>query len=365
MDRESQLYRIALTFLPTVGDILLKNLVSYCGGVREVFNASFTKLKKAPGIGERRAKEILHNDVLKRAEEELAFVERNDISTLFYLDADYPKRLSNCYDNPILLYYKGNADLNAQKVLSIVGTRTATEYGKAVSEQIVEALAEKQVLIVSGMAYGIDIYAHRAALKVGLPTVGVFGHGLDIVYPAQHRSTAEKMLSNGGLLTDFPSKSKFEKGNFPRRNRIVAGLADATIVVETKVKGGSMITAEIANSYDRDVFAVPGNINASNSQGCNYLIKTNRAYLLDEVEELLEILGWKENTLSPPVQKQLFLDLNEDETKVVELLKEKPLAIDELSFRLLMPASLIAANLLNLELKGVIRSLPGKVYELA
>lgn len=365
MDRESQLYKVALAFLPAVGDITIKSLIAYCGGAKELFNASHAKLKKAPGIGDKRAKDILDSDALKQAEQELKFIDKNGIQVLYYLDDDFPKRLLGCYDYPVVMFYKGNANLNNQKVLSIVGTRNATEYGKAVTQQLVEALKPYNVLIVSGLAYGIDIAAHKAAIHSGLPTVGVLGHGLDRLYPALHKQTAQKMELNGGLLSDFPSGTLPDKFNFPRRNRIVAGIADAVLVVETKIKGGSMITAELANSYNRDILAVPGNINSAVSEGCNYLIKTNRASLVDNGEEIIDLLGWREESgIKGPLQKQLFLDLTDDEQLIVDLLRQKPLAIDDLTLQLTMPSSLIAANLLNLELKGVVKTLPGKVYAL-
>jgi DNA processing protein len=362
-------HKIALSFLPNVGDILIKNLVSYCGGVEEVFNASKNKLVKIPGIGEKTATEIISakDDSLTNAEAELKFIQKHKIKVLFYTDKDYPQRLLNCYDAPFMLFYLGNADLNNTKIVSIVGTRKATEYGKQICEKIIEALQPHNALIVSGLAYGIDVCAHKKALELKLSTVGVLGHGLDILYPSQHKSIAKQMLANGGLLTDFPSKTKFVPGNFPRRNRIVAGISDATIVIETKTKGGSVITAEIANSYNKDVFAVPGNIDKPYSQGCNFLIKTNKAALLDDASELPEILGWKNeqtNSQKKKLQTEMLLDLTEPETKLFELLKEKEsLRIDEIVMNINLSSSDVAANLLNLEFKGAIKSLPGKVYQ--
>lgn len=369
-DDRRDLYRIALTLLPKIGSVMAKQLVSYCGGVQEIFDASFAKLKKAPGIGDKRAREILDQSILDRAEEELQFVRKNNIDLLFYLDEKYPKRLKHCFDDPVLLYHKGNTELNNSKVISIVGTRNATDYGKQITQEIVTALAPFNPLIVSGLAYGIDISAHKTAIDLGIQTVGVLGHGLDRIYPAHHKNTAAKMLAQGGLLTEFISNSRADKENFPKRNRIVAGMADATIVVETKMKGGSMITATLANDYDRDVFAVPGKINDQYSQGCNYLIRTNRAHLLDSAEELIAALGWertlKEKDATSAVQTQMFVDLAPDEQQLVDALREAgQIAIDELTYKLSMPASKIASILLTLELQGLVRSLPGKVYKLA
>lgn len=362
------LFEVGLTYLPTVGDVLLKGLVSYCGGVKEVFDASHAKLKRAPGIGDKRAMEILNSNALEKAAEELKFIEKHQITPIFYLDAAYPKRLLHCHDSPVMLYYKGNADLNTQRIISMVGTRNATEYGRTVTEMVIEKLQHHNILVLSGLAYGIDIIAHRAALKHGMQTVGVLAHGLDRLYPAQHKSTAEKMYTQGGLLTEFPSGSLPDRENFPKRNRIVAGMSDATIVIETKIKGGSMITATLANSYDRDVYAVPGNLGQICSEGCNYLIRTHRAAILDSVDEFLEAMRWtdKETTPAPPRQLQLLSDLEPNEEAIAQLLQEhNQLAIDELTYRIRIPASQVAAALLGLELKGIVRSMPGKAYKLA
>lgn len=369
ISENTRLYQIALTLLPSIGDILAKTLVSYCGGVEGVFNASFAKLKKAPGVGDKRAREILDQTVLLRAEEELKFVKKHKINLYFYLDDAYPRRLKQCFDNPVLLYGKGDFDLNTQRVISIVGTRNATDYGKQVTDELVEVLAPFGPIIVSGLAYGIDIQAHRAALKHGLPTIGVLAHGLDRIYPAHHRTTAEKMLGQGGLLTEFQSQSNADRENFPKRNRIVAGLADATIVVETKTKGGSMITAELANGYNRDVFAVPGHITATFSQGCNYLIRTNRAQLLDSPLELVAALGWElpgQQKTTKAIQPQMFVNLEPAEQQLVDVLQQSgELTIDDLLSKINAPASKVATTLLTLELKGIVRTLPGKIYRLA
>jgi DNA processing protein len=325
---------------------------------------------RVPGIGEKLSEIIINNknSALAEAENELKFIDKHKIKVLFYTDKDYPQRLLQCYDAPLLLYYLGNADLNSQRIISIVGTRNATEYGKDVCEKLVEALKPYDVIIVSGLAYGIDICAHKKSIEIGLPTIGVLGHGLDILYPAQHKNIAKKMVLNGGLLTDFPSKTKFVPGNFPSRNRIVAGISDATVVIETKIKGGSVITAEIANSYNKDVFAIPGNIDKPYSQGNNFLIKTNKAALLDDVNELPEILGWKNDSLKKSEfnkQTQLLLELNETEKELYDLFNENiSLKIDEIVAKMKMPSSEVAANLLALEFKGAIKSLPGKIYQL-
>ncbi len=362
------LYKVALSFLQGVGDIRARNLISYCGGAEAVFNASKTRLGKIPGVGEKFANLIIESktEALTKAEEELRFIEKHKIQTLFYTDKNYPQRLLHCYDAPFILYYLGNIDLNNTKIISIVGTRNATDYGKSVCEKLIETLAPYNVLVVSGLAYGIDICAHKKCVEVGLPTIGVLAHGLDILYPAQHKSIAKQMVAHGGLLTDFPSKTKFVPGNFPARNRIVAGISDTTVVIETKPKGGSVITAELADSYNKDVFAVPGNIDKPYSQGCNFLIKTNKAALLDDAEELPEILGWKSKHATKPKQHELLIDLTDAEKQVFDLLKTTgEMRIDEIVLQSQLSSSEVASNLLNLEFKGAVKSLPGKVYKVS
>lgn len=361
------LYRIGLTLIPGIGDVLAKNLVSYCGSPEAVFREKRSKLLKIPGIGQVLSNMVSNADVLKYAEKELKFIEKYKITPLFYTDAAYPKRLKNCHDSPVVVYYKGNADLNAARVLSVVGTRNMTPYGRKQCESMIEELAAHDVLVVSGLAYGVDICAHRACLKHKIPTVGVLAHGLDKLYPATHRSVAEAMLKNGGLLTDFPSSTIPDKENFPKRNRIVAGMADATVVVESGKKGGSLITADIANSYNRDVFAFPGRTDDEFSEGCNRLVKANKAALVENASDILYMMGWQEHEKEKkkPVQKALFIDLSPDEEALVNVLKEKESAhIDDLCHKAGFSVSKVSAILLSLEFSGVIRSLPGKMYQL-
>lgn len=285
---------------------------------------------------------------------------------LFYTDELYPKRLKSCEDAPILIYSKGNADFNVPKVISIVGTRNATEYGKQLCYQLIEELQQYNVLVISGLALGIDVAAHRECLKFNIPTVGVLGHGFDTMYPAQNRPVAERMLQNGGLLTEYPSGTRAVPEHFPARNRIVAGLADATIVVEASIKGGALITAEIANTYNRDVFAFPGRINDEYSEGCNFLVRNNKASLLTCMADLAYLMGWEKKNETTVVQEQLMLpiDLSAHEQEIFEAIRQNkvPLAIDELTIKTRMPASQLAVNLLNMEMQGFIRSLPGKTY---
>jgi DNA processing protein len=362
----STLHQLGLTFIKGIGPTLSKNLLAYFGTPEEVFTAPKLHLKKVPGIG-MRAEQLDLQAALARAAEELAFISKNSIDIIFYTDPCYPKRLKNCGDSPLLLYSKGNADLNNQRVVSIVGTRNATDYGRTLCKQLIEDLKPYGALIVSGLALGIDVAAHKESLRLELPTVGVLGHGLDRLYPSQNRSVADKMLLNGGLLTEFPSGTKPERENFPQRNRIVAGMADVTVVIEAGIKGGALITAEIANSYNRDVFAFPGRVTDEFSEGCNFLIRHNKAGLLTCAPDLAFALGWdKPDEVKKKPRKQMVLPmgLNAEERQVFELLEqyEQPIAIDDLTIKANLPLSQLTMVLLNMELQGYIRSLPGKTY---
>jgi len=362
----SLLHRLGLTFIKNIGPAFAKSMLFHFGDEEHVFKASKAKMTQIPGIGEKRYLDINFKTALERAEEELDYIEKNNIKPIFYTDPEYPKRLKNCIDSPILLYGKGNFDLNRRHVISIVGTRRATEYGKQFCKELVEELQQYNVLIVSGLALGIDTYAHKESLKQGVQTVGVLGHGFDRMYPVQNRSTAEKMQENGGVLTEYPSGTIPDRENFPQRNRIVAGMADATIVVEAGIKGGALITAEIANSYNRDVFAFPGRIDDEFSEGCNCLIRHNKAGLLTCAADLAYSLGWEKIDDGRPAVEQLSLpmDLSNEERIILDIIHQhkSPLAIDELTLKAKMPMSQLAMNLLNMEMQGFIRSLPGKTY---
>jgi len=364
---EELVRRIALTRVAGVGDVLARNLVSYCGSAEAVFRQPRRSLEKIPGIGAKTATAIASFRDFDRAEREIRFMERNGIRSFFYSDPEFPARLKNCPDAPALLYYKGTADLNRSRVVAVVGTRSATTYGRLFTEQLVEDLKALDVLVVSGLAYGIDITAHRAALQHGVDTVGVLGHGLDRIYPAAHRAIADDMADHGGLLTEYPSGTNPDKENFPSRNRILAGISDAVVVVEAARSGGALITAEIANSYNRDVFALPGKTTDTWSQGCNRLVKTNKAALIESAKDLEYIMGWEPAGEQPeaPAQRNLFVELTVDEQSVVDALK--PLGrtdIDTLGAGLSIPVSRLSAALLNLEFKGVLKAFPGKMYEL-
>lgn len=364
MQDNDLIYKIGVSLLPGIGDITAKRLVAHCGGAEAIFKESKKALLKIPGFGETIVNKIKSAEVLELAEEEMKKAEDNNIQILYFLDKDYPKRLKHCEDGPVILYAKGNANFNAEKVISIVGTRKATVMGKAFCEKLVQELSAFQPLIVSGLAFGIDICAHKAALKNSLSTIGILGHGLDQIYPRQHAATAEKMMGNGGLATTFRYKSEMFPKNFADRNRIVAGLADAVVVIESSYKGGSLITADIANSYNRDVFAVPGRPDDEMAVGCNKLIKSNKAALIESAKDIKYILGWEESKKEQKKQTSMFIDLSEEESRLVALLRnEKESGIDELSLGAELPMSKTAGILLELEFKGLVKSLPGKRYQ--
>jgi DNA processing protein len=360
-------YQIGLTLLDGVGDILAKNLVSYCGSAEQVFKTSKAQLEKIPGIGSYTSNAIMKSkSVLERAEKECKFIEDKNISALFYTDKKFPQRLKNCNDSPVMLYYKGNADLNTSKVVAVVGTRTPSLYGKETTEKLIQDLSDSGCLVVSGLAYGIDITAHKSSLDYGLNTVGVLAHGLDRVYPSVHSQYAKKMISQGGLLTEFISDTNPDKENFPKRNRIVAGMCDALVVVESKRGGGSLITATIANSYNKDIFAYPGKANDVLSEGCNGLIKSHRANLMESAADLLYIMNWNEDLKKKKTsQIPLALNLSAEEQLIVNAFDTKQqLHVDEICYATSFSISKTSTFLLQLEFSNIIKSLPGKMYQL-
>ena len=368
MDSEL-LYQLALTLIPNIGPVQAKILLQHCNA-EEIFHAKKSYLEKIEGIGPVRAASIIAFKDFSKAEEEIKFIEKYKIKSLFLTDPDYPKRLLNCYDSPTLLFYKGEADLNAAKIVAIVGTRSHTDYAKQVTEKLVKELTEQNITVVSGLAFGVDAIAHKAAVKNNLPTIGVLAHGLDQIYPPEHAGLAKDMIKHkGGLLTEFRSKSKPDKHNFPTRNRIVAGISDATVVIETGLKGGSMITAELANSYNKDVFAIPGKVTDAKSAGCNYLIKNNKAMLLTDAAELIQVMQWEDKAKSKKEkknQRELFIELTNEEKIIIAILREKnTVHIDEINSKSTLTSSTVAAAILNLELQNVLVSLPGKMYQLA
>lgn len=362
----NKLLQIALTKIDGVGPRTARQLLAHCGSVEEIFSSAKKHLLAIPGVGSSIADAVLSKSCLLAAEAELLFTEKHRISVVWIGDEDYPYRLKQCEDAPILFFYKGAMDWNERPVVSVVGTRNATAYGRKLCEDLVYGLKDLAPLIVSGLAYGIDVCAHRVALKHGLATIGVLGHGLDRIYPAVHREVASRMLDSGGLLTEFPSGTKPDKPNFPMRNRIIAGMADVVVVVEAAAKGGALITAEIANSYNRDVCTFPGSIEQEYSAGCNYLIKTHRAHLIRNAEDLLYLMNWTKKE-KKSVGKQLSLlptDLSKDEQKVYRFLQENDQAtVDEIAIYCDWPQSKLAMILLEMEMNDHVISLPGKVYK--
>lgn len=360
---------IALSFFPHVGPVRIKKLVSQLGEPEAIFKEKLSSIRKISGFKNTAKEKWKPHLALEYAEKEMDFIEKNKIKVhSYWQDDSYPIRLKHCLDGPVILYSLGDLDLNKTAVLSVVGTRKATSYGRAFVDQLIQSLADCPVIVVSGLAYGIDVATHKACVKNNVMTAGVLAHGLDRIYPGEHKSTVKKMLDNGGILTEFPSETNPDRENFPKRNRIVAGMADATLVIESDVKGGSMITADIANSYNRDVFALPGDVNKPMSRGCNFLIKKNKAALIDSPEELIKTMGWENNidlTKETSIQTSFFPDLDSDESQLVEILKKNSVhTIDVISLHSKLPVSKVATVLLSLEFKGVVKSLPGKQYKL-
>jgi len=359
-------YKIALSLLPGIGPLRTRKIIARLKDTESFFHEPAEHLLKIQGIGRHLASSAIRMKALKAAEDELDFLTRNHIRAFFFLDDDYPERLKQCEDAPIIIYLQGDTDLNAKKVLSIVGTRQATSYGLDHCRKIIEDLARSHpdLLIVSGLAYGIDVCAHKAALKNQLQTVAVLGHGLNMIYPAVHRTVALDIVHHGALVTEFNTKQIPDKRNFVARNRIIAGLADATIIIESGIKGGALITADLANSYNRDVFAIPGRISDTWSKGCNHLIKKNLAALVEDAGDIAYLLGWEtESPSHEDIQKELFVDLNEEELHLVNILKELgDLSMDQIAIHANMPVSKTSSLLLNLEFTGLIKSLPGNMY---
>ena len=364
--REEKLFQLALTLVPGLGDILVKTLISYIGSAQQVFNATISKLTKVPGIGPNTARAIKQLN-LKEAEDQLKRLTDKNIKLYFYTDKEYPHRLKNIYDAPALIYLSGNLDLNHARMLAIVGTRNATDHGKEFVQEFVRDLSSHNLIIVSGLAYGIDIEAHKAALKYNIPTIGVIASGLDIIYPQVHAKYAKRMLEHGGILTEYPLKTTLDPARFPARNRIIAGLCDATVVIEAADKGGALITADLASGYDREVFAVPGRWNDDFSNGCNRIIKNNLAQSITSAKDLQYYMQWPEgeevNNLKVSLSKEEF---NEEEWAVISTINKSGNAIhiDEISWKSQLQISQLASILLNLEFRGIVNCSPGKKYAL-
>ncbi len=365
-------YQIALSLVPGVGSVLIRQLISYCGSAAEVFRAPMPRLLKVPGVGDVTARAVRQPGMLAEAEQVMLRLDKLGARALFYTDAEYPERMKTLYDAPPLLYANGPADLNAPRTLGIVGTRQATDYGRRITDDIIQAMKPYGTFIISGLAYGIDIAAHRSSLVHNLPTVGVMASGLDIIYPTVHQKTAQDMLAQGGLLTENRPGTKPDAHFFPARNRIIAGLSDAVVVVEAAAKGGALITAEYANNYHREVFAVPGGLSQTFSQGCNKLIRENKAQIYTRPQDIIEALNWDQATpgtnTSPLARKPsapaLPTNFTDEESQILALLRQQTdVHIDDLSWKSQIPMGKLASLLLSLEFQGFVRTLPGKKYQ--
>lgn len=364
MSEENIFYLLALLRVEGVGDIMAKKLLTHFETAENVLNAKPQQLASIDGVGAILLKNFKNKSIFDKAKQELDFIQNNNIEVLSFLDENYPDRLKHCIDGPVLLYSAGNINLKNRKIISIVGTRQITSYGTEFCRKLIEDLVPLDPIIVSGFAYGVDIVAHQLAMEHNLQTIGVLAHGLNQVYPKTHKKYMTKMEQNGGFITEFWSTSNPDKENFVRRNRIVAGMAEATIVIESADRGGSLITANMANDYNRDVFAVPGRITDKYSQGCNNLIKTQKANVLTCAADLIYILNWDIAKETKTIQKQLFVTLDSDEQKIYDfLLKTGKELMDIIALRCDFPIYKISGLLLNMELKGVIRPLPGKIFE--
>ena len=368
MMQDEHIYTLALTRIPGLGLIGACNLVRSLGSASAVFQNRKELKDLIPEVSDKLIKALDCPEAFRRAEQELIFAEKNQIQCITLNDASYPSRLKECEDAPLALFYRGNAPLNARRVISIVGTRHSTHYGEDLCASFVRDLKDlcPDIQIISGLAYGIDIHAHRAALQYGFPTIGVLAHGLDRIYPAAHRKTAIAMMDNGGLLTEFMSETNPDRQNFVKRNRIVAGMCDATIIVESAAKGGALITAELSESYHRDCFAFPGRTTDIYSAGCNELIKKNRASLILSAQDFVEAMGWNSGVVPKAVQRELFPDLSDEERKVVETIQQTTdgIQINTLVVETNIPIQHISSLLFDLEMKGVVRALAGGVYKL-
>ena len=359
------LHLLALQKIDGVGDIMAKKLIQHCGSATAVFSSKASQLASIDGIGKVLLQNLKNKSSVLQAEIELKFIQNNNINVSYFKDENYPNRLKHCVDSPTLLFTSGNINLNQQHIISIVGTRQITPYGIDFCKKLISDLAPLNPIIVSGFAYGVDIVAHQAAMENNLQTIGILAHGLNQIYPKTHKKYMAKMESNGGFMTEFWSNSNPEKENFVKRNRIVAGISEATIVIESADKGGSLITANLANDYNRDVFAVPGRISDKYSQGCNNLIKTQRANLLSGAADLIYILNWDMDKKEKTIQKQLFIDLEPEEQKIFDFLqKNGKEQMDTLALACELPIFKLSSILLNMELKGAIRPLPGKLFEI-
>ena len=356
---------IALSMTPHVGPVTAKELIRNLGTAEQVLQSSEAKLMRVAGVGPSTAREIKQNNLLERAEQELRFIEKHHIDLYAFNNEVYPSRLKRCSDSPVLIYAKGNANLDAKHIIAMVGSRLATDYGRGICKEFIQEIKPYNPIIISGLAYGIDICAHKEALNAGLQTVAVVGHGLDRIYPSSHRQIAMDIIEQGALLTEFHSEVKPDRENFPARNRIIAGMSDAVVVVEAREQGGALITADMANSYNRDVFAFPGRVHDTQSKGCINLIKNNLAQVICNGKEMIEALAWDEIS-HPNIQRKMFINLTEEENSIVQFLIRQNMYthFDDLLNHFEWRSSKMATILLQLEFSGIVKALPGKMYRL-
>ncbi|MBL4905228.1 MAG: DNA-protecting protein DprA [Flavobacteriaceae bacterium] len=365
MEKEKLLAVLRLQKTKSVGNILAKKLIVATGDVAQIFREKKSSLQKINGIGTNALKQLFDKESQEIAEKELEYILQNNIATSYFLDEDYPKNLSHCIDGPILFFKEGNIDFINDRIISVVGTRNMTSYGRSFCEKLIAELTEYNPIIISGFAYGVDICAHKAAIKNHLQTIAVLGHGFDQIYPKTHKKYMRQVLENGGFITEFFHDENPLREHFLKRNRIVAGLSQATIIIESAEKGGALVTADIANSYNRDVFAVAGRTTDVYSKGCNHLIKSNQASLLTTANDIARMLNWDLPSISKPKQVTLFIELEEDEQKVVDyLFKSGKQTLDDIALACVIPVYKLAPMLVQLELKGVLKPLPGKMFEL-
>jgi DNA processing protein len=363
--KEELFYRIALTQTELIGDKIGRQLLQHFGSASAIFHASLKQLMAIEGFGQKKADLLRHEIDEAKINQEIVFMEKHNIAPLFIADKDYPRALKTCADAPLMLYYKGDADMNSKKTVAIIGTRKNTEYGMRITEELVEGLQSLDVIIVSGLAFGIDVIAHRKAVQLGMPTIGVMAHGLDTIYPSQHKHITKEMVKHGGLLTEYISGTSPDRFNFPMRNRIVAGMCDVTVVIETETKGGAMITAKLAAGYNREVAAFPGRTIDKKSEGCNYLIRTHMAQMITGANDLIEMMSWETNEKQKTIQPKLFNHLTDDEIKITNILEgSEGMHIDEVFLKAGVNTSILSSLLLMLELAGVVKALPGKRYRL-
>lgn len=362
---DDRIYKVALSMIPGIGPIKARKLMSYIGSVEDIFEANYDKIKKFPGLI-KLLKNNVNANLLSSAQKEVEYADKHNIKILFYLDKEYPERLKNFEDSPIVLFVKGSGNLNNRQQIAVVGTRSMTHYGESNCEKLIENLKKDgyNPTIVSGLAYGVDSCAHSTALKEDLETIAVLGHGLNTIYPASNRSLADRITKQGALISEFTTQSKREPSNFVRRNRIIAALSDAVVVVESAKKGGSLLTAEYAVGYSKDVYTFPGRVGDKMSEGCNYLIKTSRAAMIENSNDLLYNLNWKKSNVSKQIE--IFPVLNDEEKQILEVIKNHDVInIDVISYETKLPINKVMAQLFNLEFKNIVKALPGRMYKLS